>query len=308
LRCPLAKPGTSSFKTAPVAIEFQDIELHDAVDRGDQDLPPPQCQRLVRRLKIGIADGIEHDVGALAVRQLANARRDISRGGVDHVNPGIGVTLVGLACAHHTDHARAVPARDLHRGLPDLAVNAHHQHRLVLAWHAGAAKAFHRRDKGNADPGGLIPRQVFRFFHDSIGFNREMRGMGAVAPDAEIARRAEHVAPDPIGWAIDHDARVIATGRARKYGVSHQAGRGLDVGRIHGRRRDFDQHLVRGPRQRAPLDRRRQRCRIVSLRQQAQAARLDHNRLTMVFFGSWRHGCSDFWSDFRTRFDACRDR
>ena len=28
------------------AIEFQDVELHDAVDRGDQDLPPAQASDL----------------------------------------------------------------------------------------------------------------------------------------------------------------------------------------------------------------------------------------------------------------------
>ena len=38
------------------AIEFEDVELHDAVDGGDQDLAPAQGQRFVRILKIGIAD------------------------------------------------------------------------------------------------------------------------------------------------------------------------------------------------------------------------------------------------------------
>ena len=61
------------------AIEFQDVERHDPLDRGDQDLTPAQRQRLVRRLKIGIADGVEHDVGALAAGEFANPRGDIGR-------------------------------------------------------------------------------------------------------------------------------------------------------------------------------------------------------------------------------------
>ena len=120
-----------------------------------------------------------------------------------------------------------------------------------------------------------------------------MRGVGAVAPDAEVARRAEHLAPDPIGRAVDHDPRIVAAGGARKYRVSHQAGGGLDVGWIDRRRLDLDQQLVRGPRQRTPLDRGRERSRIISLRRQAHAARLDGNRRTVRFL-AWlrRHGCS----------------
>jgi len=49
------------------AIEFQDVELHDAVDRGDQDLTPAQRQRFVCGFEIGIADSVEDNIGALAV-------------------------------------------------------------------------------------------------------------------------------------------------------------------------------------------------------------------------------------------------
>jgi hypothetical protein len=55
------------------AIEFQNVELHDAVHRGDQDLPPTQRQRFVCGLEIGIADRVEHDVGPLPSRKFAHA-------------------------------------------------------------------------------------------------------------------------------------------------------------------------------------------------------------------------------------------
>jgi len=61
------------------AIELQNVELHDAVDGGDQDLASAQRQRLVRGVKIGIADGVEHDVRAVAGGQLAHPRRHIAR-------------------------------------------------------------------------------------------------------------------------------------------------------------------------------------------------------------------------------------
>src|SRR5229473_2008194 len=93
------------------AIDFQDVELDDWIYRGDQDLTSPHGQRLVRRLKIGIADGVEHDVGALAFRELAHAGCDVRCRCVDDFDFCIGVAFIGLALAHHADHARAVPAR-----------------------------------------------------------------------------------------------------------------------------------------------------------------------------------------------------
>ena len=71
-----------------------------------------------------------------------------------------------------------------------------------------------------------------------------MGGVAAVAPDAEVARRAEHLAPDHLWQAVDDHARVVAAGRARKHCISHEAGRGFHVGRIDRRRLDLDQHLV----------------------------------------------------------------
>ena len=118
---------------------------------------PRSAERFVRGLEIGIADRVEHDVGALAAGEFAHARRDIGRGGVDDLDLRIGMALIRLGPAHHADHARAVPARDLHRRLPDLAVDAHHQHGLARLGNAGAAQAFHRGDEGHADAGGLFP-------------------------------------------------------------------------------------------------------------------------------------------------------
>ena len=270
--------------------------MHDTIDRRDQDLPSPQRQRGMRRLKIGIADGVEDDVGALPRGEFADARGDIRHRGIDDFDMGIGVALIGLALAHHADHARAAPACDLHGGLAYLAIDAHHQHGLVLVGHAGAPETFHRGDEGNPDPGGLLPRQIFRLRYHRIGFNSKMRGMGAVAPDPEIARRAEHLASDPAGWTVDDGTRVIAAGRARKHRVSHQAGRRLDVGRIDGRRPPLDHQFMRGPRQRTPLDRRCERSRVVSLRGEPHAARLDRDR--SVSWGGCHQSVPDFECDF----------
>ena len=165
--------------------------------RRDQDLPPAQGERFVRGLKIGIADGIEHDVGALAAGEFAHARRDVGRGGIDDFDGRIGVAFVCFVPAHHADHPRAVPARDLYRRLPDLAVDAHDQHGLACLGDAGAPQAFHRGDKGHADAGGLLPGNARGLLHHGVGLDHEMRGMGAVTANAEIAGRAEHLAPDP---------------------------------------------------------------------------------------------------------------
>ena len=257
------------------AIELQNVELHDAVDRGDQDLAAAQRQRFVRGLKIGIADGVVDDVGALAAGEFAHARGDIDGGSVDHLDLRVGMSLIRLAPARHADGAGAVPGRDLHGGLPDLAVDAHDQHGIARLRHAGAAQAFHRGDEGNADAGRLLPRNRFRLFDHGLALDHQMRGMGAVAADAEIAGGAEHLAADPVRGTIDHDAGIVAAGRAREYGIGHQAGGGLDVGGIDGRGLDLDQQVVFAARQRVPLDHRRDRSGIVGLRQQAHAARLD---------------------------------
>src|SRR5665213_1242797 len=204
------------------AIEFQDIERHDPLDGGDQDLASPQCQRLVRRLEIGIADGVEYDIGALAVGEFADTRHNIRSRCVDDCNAGVGVTLIRFVLAHHADHARAIPSCDLHCGLPYLAVDPHYQHGLARSRDSGAPETLHRGDEGNADPGSLLPRQIFRLFHHGFGLDGEMRAVGTVAPDPEITRRAEHLATDPTRRTVQYEPGLVATGRAREYRVGHQ--------------------------------------------------------------------------------------
>src|ERR1700680_2217928 len=106
------------------------------------------------------------------------------------------MTLVRLALARHADHARAVPARDLHRGLADFAVDAHHQHGLAAFGHPGTAKSFDRGDKGNADACGLFPRNAFRLVHHRVGLDGKVGGVGAVAADPEVTRWTHHFAAD----------------------------------------------------------------------------------------------------------------
>jgi hypothetical protein len=76
--------------------------------------------------------------------------------------------------------------------------------------------------------------------------------------------------------------------------------------------RDYAGIVIDGPRQWTPLDHGCERSRIVSLREQTHAARLDGNRRIINFFGGWYHGCSrfpgGFLGGFRTRFDARRPR
>ena len=131
----------------------------------------PQRQRFVRGLEIGIANRVEHDVGALAAGQFANACRDIGGGSVDHLDRRIGVTFIGLAPADDADDAGAVPARDLRHRPTDLAVDAQDQHGVVRLRNAGAAEAFHRGDEGPADAGGSFPRKILGLFDQRLGLD-----------------------------------------------------------------------------------------------------------------------------------------
>ena len=56
---------------------FQDIELDNSFDGGDQDLASPQRQRFMRRLEIRVTDGVEDDVDTFAVGEFADARGGI---------------------------------------------------------------------------------------------------------------------------------------------------------------------------------------------------------------------------------------
>jgi hypothetical protein len=244
----------------------------------------------VRGLEIGVADGVVDDVGALPRRQLTHARGDIGGGGIDHLDRRTRIALIRFALADDADRARAVPCCDLHRGLAYLAVDAHHQHGFACFRHAGAAQAFHRGDKGHADAGRLFPGNRARLVDDRLRLDHEVRGMGAVATNAEIAGRAEHVAAHPVGGAIDDNPGVVAARRAREHGVRHQAGGGLDIRRIDRRRLDLDQQLVQRARQRAPLDDGRDPSHILGLCRQANAARFGRNRRAIGLLRSGLHG------------------
>ena len=166
------------------------------------------------------------------------------------------MSLIGLVLAHHADHARPVPARDLHRGLADLAVDAHHQHGLAGHRDSGAPKTFHRGDEGHADAGRLFPGNAVRLVDDRLELDGQMRRMCAVAANAEIAGGAEYLAPDRARRAVDHHAGIVAAGRAREYRIRHQPGRGLHVGWIDGCGLELDQQVIFAARQRVRLDNR----------------------------------------------------
>ncbi len=115
-------------------------------------------------------------------------------------------------------------SRDLHRRLPDLAVDAHDQHGLARLRNAGAAQALHRRDKGNADAGGLLQaKALWVSTHCNVGLG-QVRGIGAVRrmprspdePNTSLPIRSQ---------AHRFTTHAVAAGRARNYRMGHQAGR-----------------------------------------------------------------------------------
>jgi len=185
------------------------------------------------------------------------------------------MALICFRLAHHADDARALPGRDLHRRLTDLAVDAEHQHRFAGLWNAGAAKALHGGDEGHADAGGPLPGHGLRLVHHRVRFDDEMAGVSAVTADAEVAGGAEHLAADRTRRPLDHHAGVIATRRPREDGIGHQPGRGLDVGRIDSGGLDLDQEIIRTTRERMTLDARCKRGGVLSLGIEAHAARFD---------------------------------
>jgi len=110
------------------AIEFQNVELHDPVDGGDQNLTPAQGQRFVRPPeKYGSPTVLKTMSAPLPP---VNSRTRVATSAFDASitsTSELAVAFVRFAFAHHADHTRAVPGGDLHRGLPDLAVDTHHQ-------------------------------------------------------------------------------------------------------------------------------------------------------------------------------------
>src|SRR4051794_41185314 len=106
--------------------------------------------------------------------------------------------LIRFRLPDDADNARAPPRRDLRRRLPDPAVHAHDQHDVAASRKARTRKAFRRGDKGNADSGRLLQRNVFWFGDQRLRLDEKMAGMRAVAADAEIAGRAENFRPYEI--------------------------------------------------------------------------------------------------------------
>ena len=220
------------------------LNWHDAIDRGDQDLPAAQRQRLVRRLEIGIADGVVDDVGALAeVSSRTRAATSVA-GSIDHLDRRIGVAFICFGLAHHADDARAAPGRDLHGGLADLAVDAHHEHGFVRLRQAGAAQAFHRRDKGHADAGGLFPGNRLWVSPPRLRARPPDAWHGCRRGGCRDRRRSRTPRARSSRGAVDDNAGIVAAGRARKDGIGHQAGGSLHVGRIDRRRLHLDQQFV----------------------------------------------------------------
>src|SRR5918993_2822425 len=46
--------GVDAYISVPTAVEFEDVELDNLVDGGDQDLPPHEGERLMRSLEVRI--------------------------------------------------------------------------------------------------------------------------------------------------------------------------------------------------------------------------------------------------------------
>src|SRR5882724_11461232 len=103
------------------AVEFEDVERHDLVDGGDQDLPAGKPERFIRRLEIWIAHRVEDDVGALTVGELPDAGRDIGRARIDDFHRPGGVARIVFILADDADDSGAAPADKLRRSLADLA-------------------------------------------------------------------------------------------------------------------------------------------------------------------------------------------
>src|SRR5258705_10237717 len=101
------------------AVKFEDVERHDLVDGGDQDLPAGKRERLVRRLEIGIAHCVEDDVSAFAVGEFPDAGLDVGGARVDDFDRSGsgGVALIVFILANDANDPGAAPAGKLRRSL-----------------------------------------------------------------------------------------------------------------------------------------------------------------------------------------------
>ncbi len=76
-----------------------------------------------------------------------------------------------------------------------------------------------------------------RRLYDNVG------GVSAIAPNAKVAGRAEHLPSQPLGGTVDNNAGKIAPRRTGEDGIGHQAGCCLDVGGVDPCRLDLDDHV-----------------------------------------------------------------
>src|SRR5712664_1387891 len=118
------------------AIELQNVEFHNLMDRGDQDLAPFFRKGSICIVEVGVTDCVEDDIGAITVGQFAYSCCNVGRGGIDDLDRRVGVPFIRLVLSGHTDDFRALPRRQLHRRLADLSVDAHDEDVFAWLWHA----------------------------------------------------------------------------------------------------------------------------------------------------------------------------
>src|SRR3984885_2412019 len=106
----------------PASIEFEDIEVHFAINRRDEDLPAGERHRLAGGLEVDRADRIEDDVRPAAIGFTPDHSSNVFAGGVDHAYRRIGVATIGLRLRLDPKHVSAQHGGDLYGGLPDPAV------------------------------------------------------------------------------------------------------------------------------------------------------------------------------------------
>ena len=148
------------------------------------------------------------------------------------VTGALPVPGIGFGAAGGAEHAGAAPGRDLCRGLPHLAVDAHDENHLAGMREPHAAEALGGSGEWDANPGRFLHSDAGRFGQQGGGLYQQVRGMGAVLPDAEVAGGAEHDLPDKLRRTREHRASKVAARRAGEDGVRHHPKRRLHIGRV----------------------------------------------------------------------------
>ncbi len=248
LGCP-APDRSMPTPSVPAAIEGEDVERHLARERRDQDLPPAERHRLVRRGEVGAADGVVDNIRAMPVGRRADHGCHVV-GRVDGADRRAGITGIGRIAAGDREHTRPVHRGDLHGGLADPAVAAHDHDHLARTWHAGATKSLLRRNKRDTQRAGLRQRQGVRAGDQCVVGQHQVPGVGAVAGDAQVPAGPEYFLPDQFPRPLAHHAGPVAARRARPERVRHGAERSLHVAGVDRRVVHLDQNLVVFARQR----------------------------------------------------------